>query len=67
MVQKKTKKRPRGRPPKKKSERLDIPRTIKFNKQLLRRLEAMAKDQGDGSINSLVRRLCLQGLKDWER
>lgn len=67
MEQSSRKKRSRGRPPKKKADRLSVPRTIKFNQELYRRLQAMAKDEGDDSINSLVRRLCIKCIKDWEQ
>lgn len=56
----------RGAPPKDPEDRLDIPKTIKFNRELERRLRVMAKDEkGSKAINSLVRRLCDEGTEEW--
>jgi hypothetical protein len=56
----------RGAPTKDPEDRLDVPKTIKFNRELEQRLRAMAKDEkGSKAVNSLVRRLCDEGTEQW--
>ena len=61
------KKKKRGRPKSNQKDRWDIPKTIKFNQELLSKLEEIRKDEGDGSLNSLIRRLCLNAIKRRDR
>lgn len=59
-MKKKAKKR-MGRPPKKNP--YSIVKNIRINKEILAQLEEIREREGDDSVNSLIRRILLEGIR----